>query len=92
MLMCIQNLVRFCQAILKIMNGNKNVGRTEGQNNGTTEGQGESSIAPTFSKRGYNYQKISSEIFRFILPKTSLYIALAYFVMYTASSFTTYSI
>ena len=30
-------------------------GRTEGQNNGTTEGQGESSIAPTFSKRGYKY-------------------------------------
>ena len=28
-------------------------GRTEGRNNGTTEGQGESSIAPTFSKRGY---------------------------------------
>ena len=27
---------------------------TEGRNNGTTEGQGESSIAPTFSKRGYN--------------------------------------
>ena len=46
------------------MNGNKNVGRTEGQNNGTTEGQGESSIAPTFSKRGYkktmtgNYHKL----------------------------------
>ena len=31
-------------------------GRTEGQNNGTTEGQGESSIAPTFSKRGYKYR------------------------------------
>ena len=28
---------------------------TEGWNNGTTEGQGESSIAPTFSKRGYKY-------------------------------------
>ena len=41
------------------MNGNKNVGRTEGRNNRitkdrTAEGQGESSIAPTFSKRGYN--------------------------------------
>ena len=32
----------------------QNVERTEGRNNGTTEGQGESSIAPTFSKRGYN--------------------------------------
>ena len=31
----------------------QNVGRTEGRNNGTMEGQGESSIAPTFSKRGY---------------------------------------
>ena len=31
----------------------QNVGRTEYQNNGTTEGQGASSIAPTFSKRGY---------------------------------------
>ena len=59
MLMCMQNLVRFCQGILKIMNGNKmSEGRKDGitelQNNGTTEGQGESSIAPTFSKRGYN--------------------------------------
>ena len=63
MLMCMQNLVRFCQAILKIMNGNKNVGRTEGRNNRitegqtTTEGQGESSIAPTFSKRGYKKKR-----------------------------------
>ena len=31
---------------------------TEGRNNGTTEGQGESSIAPTFSKRGYKNKKI----------------------------------
>ena len=45
MLMCMQNLVRFCQAILKIMNGNK---MSEGQKDGTMEGQGESSIAPLF--------------------------------------------
>ena len=32
---------------------------TEGRNNGTTEGQGESSIAPTFSKRGYNESRMS---------------------------------
>ena len=54
MLMCIQNLVRFCQAILKILNRNElfterqNDGKTERQNNGITEGQGESSIAPLF--------------------------------------------
>ena len=49
MLMCIQNLVRFCQAILKILNGNELF--TERQNDGKTEdgiGQGESSIAPLF--------------------------------------------
>ena len=35
MLMCIQNLVRFCQAILKILNGNELF--TERQNDGKTE-------------------------------------------------------
>ena len=59
--MCMQNLVRFCQGILKIMNGNK---MSEGRNNGTTEGQGESS----FSKPGYNKKNIKSfllKIFNF---------------------------
>ena len=54
MLMCIQNLVRFCQFVLKILSGNemltesRNHGMTEPRNHGTTEGQGESSIAPLF--------------------------------------------
>ena len=54
MLMCIQNLVKFCLAILKILNGNElfterqNDGKTEGRKDGITEGQGESSIAPLF--------------------------------------------
>ena len=30
-------------------------GIVELRNSGTTEGQGKSNIAPTFSKRGYNY-------------------------------------
>ena len=46
MLMCIKNLVRFCQFILKILSGNKIL--TEQQNDRMTEGHGESSIAPLF--------------------------------------------
>ena len=54
MMMCIQNLVGFCQFVLKILSGNemltesRNHGMTEPRNHGTTEGQGESSIAPLF--------------------------------------------
>ena len=60
MLMCIQNLVKFCLLVLKILSGNENYdGKTERQKDGMTERQkdrqGKSSIAPTFSKRGYNY-------------------------------------
>ena len=48
--MCIQNLVKFCPLVLKILGGNKNYdGMTELQK----DRQGKSSIAPTFSKRGY---------------------------------------
>ena len=60
MLMCIQILVKFCPLVLKILSGNENYdGITELQNNRLTElqkdRQGKSSIAPTFSKRGYKY-------------------------------------
>ena len=56
MLMSIQNLVRLCQFILKILSGNQifteswNNGITERWRDGMTEGQGESSIgiAPLF--------------------------------------------
>ena len=60
MLMCIQNLVKFCPLVLKILSGNemvtdlRNSGIVELRNSGITEGQGKSNIAPTFSKRGYN--------------------------------------
>ena len=59
MLMCIQNLVKFCPLVLKILSRNENYdGITELQNDGITElqkdRQHKSSIAPTFSKRGYN--------------------------------------
>ena len=59
MLMCLQNLVKFCPLVLKILSGNENYdGMTELQKDGITELQkdiqGKSSIAPTFSKRGYN--------------------------------------
>ena len=59
MLMCIQNLVKFCPLVLKILSGNENYdGITELQNNRITDlqkdRQGKSSIAPTFSKWGYN--------------------------------------
>ena len=44
MLMCIENLVKFCPLVLKILSGNKNYDRmTEGQK----DRQGKSSIAPT---------------------------------------------
>ena len=46
MMMCIQNLVGFCQFVLKILSGNQLF--TESRNHGKTEGQGESSIAPLF--------------------------------------------
>ena len=46
MLMCIQNLVKFCPLVLKILSGNEMV--TELRNNGMTEGQGKSNIAPLF--------------------------------------------
>ena len=58
--LCIQNLVRFCQAILKILNGNKmfTEGRKDGitdlRNYGITEGQAESSIAPLFQSGAIN--------------------------------------
>ena len=61
MLMCIQNLVKFCPLVLKILSGNemvtdlRNSGIVELRNSEITEGQGKSNIAPTFSKRGYNY-------------------------------------
>ena len=48
----IQNLVRFCPFILKILSGNQIFtesrihGFTESRKDGMTEGQGESSIAP----------------------------------------------
>ena len=54
MLMCIQNLVRFCKFVFKILSGNqiftdsRNHGKTESRKDGITEGQGESSIAPLF--------------------------------------------
>ena len=60
MVMCIQNLVKFCPLVLKILSGNemvtdlRNSGIVELRNSGITEGQGKSNIAPTFSKRGYN--------------------------------------
>ena len=53
MLMCIQNLVRFCQFVVKILSGNqiftdsRNHGKTESRKDGIT-GQGESSRAPLF--------------------------------------------
>ena len=46
MLMCIQNLVKFCPLVLKILSGNEMV--TELQNYGITEGQGKSNKAPLF--------------------------------------------
>ena len=46
MMTCIQNLVRFCQFVLKILSGNQIF--TESRKDGKTEGQGESSIAPLF--------------------------------------------
>ena len=51
MLMCIQNLVKFCPLVLKILSGNEMVTelRNNGiRNNGITEGQGKSNIAPLF--------------------------------------------
>ena len=46
MLMCIQNLVRFCQFVHNILSGDQIF--TESRKDGMTEGQGESSIAPLF--------------------------------------------
>ena len=46
MLMCIQNMVKFCPLVLKILSGNEMV--TDLQNYGMTEGQGKSNIAPLF--------------------------------------------
>ena len=58
MLMCIQNLVKFCPFVLKILGGNENYdGITELQrrNNRITEGQtGQIQYSPQFFKRGYN--------------------------------------
>ena len=59
MLMCIENLVKFCPLVLKILSGNEMV--TDLRIIGITEGQGKSNIAPTFSKRGYNYAGIKYE-------------------------------
>ena len=33
-------------------------GRKEGRTEGRNSGQAKSNIAPTFSKRGYNYQRL----------------------------------
>ena len=45
------NLVKFCPLVLMILSRNENYdGKTKRQN----DRQGKSSIAPTFSKRGYN--------------------------------------
>ena len=44
--MCIQNLVKFCPLVLKILSGNEMV--TELRNNGRTEGQGKCNIARLF--------------------------------------------
>ena len=54
MLMCIQNLVKFCPFILKILSGNENYdGITELQNNRMTEGQtGQIQYSPHFFKAG----------------------------------------
>ena len=49
MLMCIQNLVGFCQFVLKLLSGNPTIHEiTESRKDGMTEGQGEPSIAPLF--------------------------------------------
>ena len=53
MLMCIQNLVKFCPSVLKILSGNENYdGMMELQKDGIKELQkdiqGKSSIAPLF--------------------------------------------
>ena len=56
MIMCIQNLVKFCPFVLKILSGNENYdGITELQNDRMTEGQtGQIQFSPPlFSKRGY---------------------------------------
>ena len=56
MLMCIQNLVKFCPLVLKILSGNemvtdlRNYGMTELRNDGRTR---QIQYSPTFSKRGY---------------------------------------
>ena len=77
MLMCIQNLVRFCQFIFKILSGNqiftdsRNHGKTESWKDGITEGQGESSIAPLFQSGAINIYiyiyTVNSEILAKIL-------------------------
>ena len=46
MLMCIQILVKFCPLVLKILSENEMV--TDLRNDGMTEGQGKSNIAPLF--------------------------------------------
>ena len=61
MLMRIQHLVKFCLLVLKILSGNENYDRmTELQKDDRMtelqkDRQGKSSVAPTFSKRGYYY-------------------------------------
>ena len=52
MLMCIQNLVKFCSLVLKILSGNEMV--TDLRNFGMTEGQGKSNIAPLFQSGAIN--------------------------------------
>ena len=73
MLMCIQNLVKFCPLVLKILSGNENYdGMTEIQKDRITElqkdRQGKSSIAPTFSKQGYNKGRNSVANLRKMTP------------------------
>ena len=77
MLMCIQNLVKFCPLVLKILSGNENYdGKTERRNDRKTERQkdrqGKSSIAPTFSKQGYNNDfKYNKQWFETMVSQTN---------------------
>ena len=61
MLMCIQNLVKFCPLVLKILSGNemvtdlRNSGIVELRNSGITEGQRKSNIKVGAIKTGIYY-------------------------------------
>ena len=65
MLMCIQNVVRFCQFVLKILSGNQIF--TESRKDEMTEGQGESSIAPLFQSGAIiNISRVHQILFAFV--------------------------